>query len=124
MDSGPVVLYAFRTASVGDLSATDGPLALAFGVSNQFYSAVLARRAADSALVAGAHGYIANIPPGWSLSVLFSARRGINAAVHAWGEATRARYHRERLTLDDDPLSKKLSYVQDDGGFYCFCEFT
>ena len=42
----------------------------------------------------------------------------------AWGEAAQAQHATQRLTLDDDLLSSRLGYVQDDGGYYCFCEYT
>lgn len=29
-----------------------------------------------------------------------------------------------RLTLEDDALSRQLSYLQDNGAYYCFCEWT
>ena len=118
MDAGPVALFEPSPSN----SSSFGP-ALTIGLGNHFTSTALTRLD-NQALAAGANGYIASIPPGWTVSVSMSARLGINAAMLDWGEVARIQHSTTKLTLDDDLLSAKLGYVQDDGGYYCFCEYT
>jgi hypothetical protein len=119
MDAGPVVLF-----SPSSSNSTGFAPAVAIGLGSHFTSTALSRRAADGALAAGANGYVSSIPEGWTVSVGLTARKGVNSAMLAWGEALRAQHDTARLTLDDDKLSSRLGYVQDDGGYYCFCEYT
>ena len=117
-DSGPVVFYSPSPSN----SSEFGP-AVALGLGNHFSSTGMSRTAAG-ALAAGASGYLATIPRGWTVSVGMTARRGVNSAALAWGEAARAQHGTARLSLAEDKLSSRLGYVQDDGGYYCFCEYT
>ena len=117
MGAGPMVLYS-EPPHASELSP-----ALALSVGNHFQSAILSRRK-DGAVVVGVQGFVASVPKNWSLSVGLTPRRGVLAAMNGLGSSLQAQHQTNRLTLDEDPLDKKLGYVQDDGGYYCFTEFA
>jgi hypothetical protein len=116
MGEGPLIVYSTSKAS-------ELPPALALSVGNHFQSAILSRRV-DGAVVAGVQGFVTSVPKNWTLSVGLAPRRGIVAAVNGLGTSLQAQHQTHRLTLDDDLLDKKLGYVQDDGGYYCFTGTT
>ena len=115
MGEGPLIVYSTSMAEL--------PPALALSVGNHFQSAILSRRV-DGAVVAGVQGFVTSVPKNWTLNVGLAPRRGILAAVNGLGTSLQAQHQTRRLTLDDDPLDKKLGYVQDDGGYYCFTEYA
>ena len=116
MGAGPMVLYSASPSP-------ELPPALALSVGNHFQSAILSRRV-DGAVVAGVQGFVTSVPKDWTLSVGLAPRRGILAAVNGLGTSLQAKHQTHRLTLDEDLLDKKLGYVQDDGGYYCFTEYA
>ena len=111
--NGPMVLYSAPT------NATDLQPALALSVANHFQSAILSRRA-DGAVVAGVQGFISSVPKNWTLRVGLAPRRGVIAAMNGLGTALQSQHQTHRLTLDEDPLDKRLGFVQDDGSYYEF----
>ena len=118
MGTGPMVLYSTSDGAIGTL-----PPALALSVGNHFQSAILSRRI-DGAVVAGVQGFVTAVPQNWTLDVGLAPRRGILAAMTGLGTSLQAQHQTQRLTLDEDLLDKKLGYVQDDGGYYCFTEYA
>jgi hypothetical protein len=140
MDAGLAVL--FSPSAAGIATNTEFAPALALGLGNHFLSASLSRTTASGigggdggtgnggsgggggALAFGINGYAESVPAGLNLSVSLAARRGVSASVLAWGEAARAQHGTARVTLDRDALSDRLGYMQDDGAYYCFCEYT
>ena len=108
MDAGLAVLF-----SPSQAGAPFAP-ALALGLGNHFLSASMSRTA-TAALAWGANGYATSLPSNWSLSVTLAARGGVSAAVLAWGESARAQHGTAKVTLDEDPLSSRLGYMEDDG---------
>ena len=116
MGAGPIPLFGFEEAA----HLTDS---LVFGVGNAFYSAVLSRCGNDT-LAGGAHGYIAELPADWNMAISMVGAQGINAAMYAWGAAARAQHALTRLTLDLDLLSSKLSYLENNGAYYCYCKLV
>ena len=118
MDAGLALLF-----SPSPPNASAFAPALALGLANHFLSASLSRTS-GGALAFGVNGYATSVPAGFSLSVSLAARGGANAAALAWGEAVRAQHQTARTTLDEDALSSRLGYMNDDGAYYCFCEYT
>ena len=79
----------------------------------------------DSRIVGGAQGMTASFPTGYKMSFLLSGRSGVNAAIFNWGRTLQTKHATvaAKLTLQDDKLSRQLSYLADNGANYCMCDY-
>ena len=79
----------------------------------------------DSRIVGGAQGMTASFPRGYKMSFLLSGRSGVNAAIFDWGRTLQQKHNTSaaKLTLQDDKLSRQLSYLADNGANYCYCDW-
>ena len=81
-------------------------------------------RSRGLAIVGGVQGMVQAIPAGFSLTFAMVARPGVSATAIAWGENLQRRPESTaRLTLADDPLSQRLTYLTDGGSMHNFCDF-
>jgi hypothetical protein len=67
----------------------------------------------DSRIVGGAQGMTTSFPTGYKMSFLLSGRSGVNAAIFNWGRTLQTKHATvaAKLTLQDDKLSRQLSYL-------------
>ena len=102
---GPLVLFNNVTAS--------HPNGVVLGPGATFKVGVLTRRAGR--LVCGAQGMVTSLPPRYSLQFVLLGRVGITHAMAAWGDHLQRGHSTAatKLTLADDELSDKLSYLTD-----------
>lgn len=112
---GPLVLLNNLTS--------EHPTALVVGACASFKDSVLVNVAGR--LVAGHQGMLSHLPAGRGTRFALIARKGVTAAMVAFGaHLQRARAQtRRRLTLVEDVLSSRLHYVTDGGSLLNYCDY-
>ena len=113
--SGPLVLF--------NASLPEGGPAVMFGPAGHYRTAIVGVVNSSSsgggcpgpsAVGVGPHGFIAALPPGFSLDVILcSSPLGIGDAVARWGAASQLWANTTRLAPAADVVSSHLSYFTD-----------
>lgn len=70
-------------------------------------------------LSGGVQGYVTDLPPGFTVSFgLWVSNHGITDAMLGYGRDLLTHHSTRRLPKTSDPLSQRLSYWSDNGGYY------